>query len=173
MAEATDSITAAKYQGALALLDSVDRTYPDQIEARKKVTALRVQAMKEYSEKQLAAADSVIASLEPKLSAYDGIFDQVEGTDDINGYLVSKQGHIANFSNTTGIEARVSDADYSFYITAHSADKKIGVTQVVLTGADGSQVESTALSADDPRAGDTDKFGTDLASFAPLRKWQR
>ncbi len=153
------------YTTAIALLDSLNATYPKQIDERYEATLLKAKAMREYTEQQTLVADSIIALLTPKMEAYEGKFEHVPGKDGMAGYFVAKGAYVPVFTSTTGIEARVSDADYSFYMAASSNDKHIGITQIVLDTEAGPGAKSEALDPENSRSGDTDKFGVDLATF--------
>lgn len=153
------------YTTAIALLDSLNATYPKQIDERYEATLLKAKAMREYTEQQTLVADSIIALLTPKMEAYEGKFEHVPGKDGMAGYFVAKGAYVPVFTSTTGIEARVSDADYSFYMAASSDDKHIGITQIVLDTEAGPGAKSEALDPENSRSGDTDKFGVDLATF--------
>lgn len=86
----------------------------------------------------------------------------------VNGasaYYIMKGAYSQNITGTTAVQARVSDTDASFFIVASNSGAKIGINQVTLHGANGSM--STLPLSDEQRAGDTDEYGTDLATFAP------
>ena len=166
IAQAQECISQKNYTTAIALIDSLNATYPQQIEARVESSTLRNKAIREYTEQQSLVADSIIALLTPKIEEYEGKFEHVPGKDGMAGYFVAKIAYVPDFSATTGIEARVSDADYSFYMVASSNDKRIGVTQIALDTDAGVGAVSVAIDTSDSRSGDTDRFGIDLATFA-------
>ena len=120
------------YPTAISLLDSLNATYPKQIDERYEATVLKASAMRQYTEYQTMVADSIIAMLTPQMEAYEGKFEHVPGKDGMAGYFVAKGAYVPVFTSTTGIEARVSDADYSFYMAASSYDKHIGIPRNVL-----------------------------------------
>lgn len=174
--QAKELMANKNYTTAIALLDSLNVAYPEQIDERYESTVLKARAMREYTEQQTMVADSIIALLTPQMEAYEGKFEHVPGKDGMAGYFVAKEAYVPVFTSTTGIEARVSDADYSFYMAASSSDKQIGIIQIVLDTEAGAAAKSEALDPSDSRSGDTDKFGIDLATFttsevAELAQW--
>lgn len=169
------NVDNGNYEKALALIDSLDKAYPAQVESRRSVIPLRAKAMKEYSEQRLMQTDSLVTVLQSSIGEFTDVMHHVKGDDDLDGYYVVKSAYNPDFYNFTGIQPRVSDLDYSFYIVASVADKKVGVTQIVLSSPSG-QMASVAIPADSERAGDVDAFGSDIASFrteevADLASW--
>lgn len=164
-----------EYETAISLIDSLNKAYPAQVELRRELIPLRAKAMKAYSEESLVRTDSLVTVLQAQIAGYSDVMHHVEGDDDLDGYYVVKSTYNPDLSAFTGIQPRVSDLDYSMYIIASSADKRVGVTQIVLSSPDG-QMASTAIPEDSERAGDTDAFGSDIASFraeevADLAAW--
>lgn len=146
---------------AMALMDSVDKLYPSQIEARRKVTAMRPKAIEQASILQIAKADSIIAAttiqlaeLEPKMKHIDG--------GDLDGYYVADGATKGAFMNTTGIQARVNDHDFGFYIVAQTRGKKPGISQVAVNTAT-AECQSQAIPAGSARVVDIE--GSELATF--------
>ncbi len=173
--QATDNFENGDYESTLALIDSLDKAYPGQVEARRSAIPLRAKAMKEYSEKCLLQTDSLVTVLQAAIGEFTDVMHHVEGDDDLDGYYVVKAGYNPDLYTSAGVQARVSDLDYSFYIVASAGDKKVGVTQIVISSPDGERA-SVALPEDSPRAGDTGAFGSDIASFrqeevADLAAW--
>lgn len=154
----------ADYETAIALIDSLNRAYPDQVDTRRELIPLRTKALKAYSEESLVRTDSLVTVLQAEIAGFTDVMHHVEGDDDLDGYYVVKDSYNPDLSSFTGIQPRVSDLDYSLYLLASSADKRVGVTQIVLSSPDG-QMASTAIPEDSERAGDTDAFGSDIASF--------
>lgn len=154
-------IQASRPMQAMALMDSVDKLYPSQIEARRKVTALRPKAIEQASIQQIAKADSIIAAtqlllaeLEPKMKHIDG--------GDLDGYYVADGAGKGAFMNATGIQARVNDDNFTFYIVAQTRGKKIGINQIALnTASDESQ--SQPIPAGSARVVEIE--GSELATF--------
>lgn len=177
LARAQSLIQNGEYTRAIEIIDSLNATYPKEVEARKQSTPLRIQALKEYSEQQYAMTDSLIDALEPQLAAYEAQFRHVgSGDPDIPGYFIAKAVYNPDFASSTSMEARVNDMDYSLYLVAVNSGKPIGIGQVILTTDDGESMSTAELAFDNPRRGDTDPYGSDLATFtykeaADLAKW--
>lgn len=174
-AEAQTNFDNGNYETAIALVDSIDKAYPAQVAVRRSAIPLRTKALKEYSEQKLVQTDSLVTVLQAAIGEFTDVMHHVKGDDDLDGYYVVKSAYNPDFYNFIGIQPRVSDLDYSFYIVASVADKKVGVTQIVLSSPDG-QMASTAIPAESERAGDADAFGSDIASFraeevAELASW--
>lgn len=164
-----------RFETALDLIDSLDRTYPRQVESRRATIPLRTKAMKGFSEQRLLQTDSLVTVLQMSIAEFQDQMQHVKGDVDLDGYYVVKAAYNPDFSASTGIQARVSDLDYSFYIVAASGDKKVGVRQIVLSSPDASKA-SEAIPENSGRIGDTDEFGSDIASFrmeevADLAAW--
>lgn len=164
-----------RYEEALELIDSINKAFPQQIESRRAVMPLRVKAMKGFSEQRLAQTDSLVTVLQMMIAEFDGKMHHVKGDADLDGYYVVESVYNPDFSSSTGIQVRVSDLDYSFYIVAASDRKKIGVRQIALSTPDASK-ESKSIPENSERMGDTDAFGSDVASFrteevADLAAW--
>lgn len=173
--QVNENLARDNFETALELIDSINKTYPSQIESRKAVTPLRVKAMKGYSEQRLVQTDSLATVLQMSIAEFEDVMQHVKGDIDLDGYYVVKSDFNPDFSSSTGIQARVSDLDYSFYIVAASGDKKIGVRQIEFSTPDASMA-SKAIREDSGRIGDTDEFGSDIASFrsdevADLAAW--
>ena len=164
-----------EYETTISLIDSLNKAYPAQVKLRRELIPLRAKALKAYSEESLVHTDSLVTVLQAEIAGYTDVMHHVEGDNDLDGYYVVKSTYNPDLSAFTGIQPRVSDLDYSLYILASSADKKIGVNQILLSSPDG-QIASTAIPEDSGRVGDTDAFGSDIASFraeevADLAAW--
>lgn len=173
--QVSENLEQQRFETALALIDSLDKAYPQQIESRREAIPLRTKAIKGYSEQRLLQTDSLVTVLQMSIADFQDLMHHVDGDIDLDGYYVVKSAYDPHFSSSTGLQARVSDLDYSFYIVAASNDKKVGVRQIVLSTPDASKA-SEAISEGSGRTGDTDKFGADVASFrseevADLAAW--
>lgn len=154
-------IQASRPMQAMALMDSVDKLYPAQIDARRKVTAMRPKAIEMASIQQIAKADSIIAATQLQLADLEPKMKHIDGGDLDGYYLAADQGK-APFMNSTGIQARVNDDNFTFYIVAQTRGKKIGINQVALNTAT-DQAESQQMPASSARVVDIE--GSELATF--------
>ncbi len=173
--QAQQNIDNGNYENAIALIDSIDKAYPSQVECRRSAIPMRAKALKCFSEQRLLQTDSLVTVLQASIGEFTDVMHHVEGDEDLDGYYVVRTAYNPEFASSPGIQVRVSDLDYSFYIVASSGEKRIGVTQIVLSSSDGEKA-SAAIPEDSPRAGDTDAFGSDVASFrseevAELAAW--
>lgn len=130
-------IEIGNYQQAMLLMDSVDRTYRDQIDIRKKVTALRPKAIEAVTLEQISSTDSIIAFAQAEIDRLSPLMKHIADEDLKEGKYVVADTYKANIMNTTTIEPRVNDYDYSFYIVANCYGKKIGISQISLSSAEG------------------------------------
>lgn len=146
---------------AMALMDSVDKLYPSQIEARRKVTAMRPKAIEMASIQQIAKADSIIAATQLQLAELEPKMKHIDGGD-LDGYYVADGAGKGSFMNATGIQARVNDDNFTFYIVAQTRGKKIGINQIALNTATG-EVQSQQIPAGSARVVDIE--GSELATF--------
>lgn len=173
--QARQNIDSGNYENAIALIDSIDRAYPSQVECRRSAIPMRATAMKGYSEQRLMQTDSLVTVLQASIGEFTDVMHHVKGDGDLDGYYVVNTAYNPEFASSPGMQVRVSDLDYSFYIVASSGEKRIGVTQIVLSSPEGAKA-SAAIPDDSPRAGDIDAFGSDIASFrseevAELAAW--
>lgn len=173
--QAQQNIDSGNYENAIALIDSIDRAYPSQVECRRSAIPMRAKALKGYSEQRLMQTDSLVTVLQASIGEFTDVMHHVKGDADLDGYYVVRSAYNPEFASSPGMQVRVSDLDYSFYIVASSGEKRIGVNQIVLSSPQG-EMASTAIPEDSPRAGDTDAFGSDIASFrseevADLAAW--
>lgn len=149
---------------ALILLDSLDKKFPSQIEIRREAMALRANAMTVSLEKKIFETDSIIIVYQNEVDKLMPMFEHAE-VSGANGYYYMKGAYGPGLSKSSGVQARLSDIDFSYYIVAANSDEKIGISQITLFSPTGS-ISSVEIPATDSRRGDTDKYGTDFASFS-------
>lgn len=154
-------LQASRPISAMALMDSVDKLYPSQIEARRKVTAMRPKAIEMASIEQIAKADSIIAATQLQLAELEPRMKHIDGGD-LDGYYVADGAGKGAFMNATGIQARVNDDNFTFYIVAQTRGKKIGINQIALNTATGEML-SQQLPAGSARVVEIE--GSELATF--------
>ncbi len=163
MLQVTNAIDGGDYTLAMAWMDSIDKRCPTQIEARKQVTTMRAQAMEQLTLKQIATTDSLIAATQLESEQLEPLMKHIPG-DDLEGYYVVADAYKADFINSTGIEPRVNDADFNYYIVAQNKGKAIGIRQITLNTAT-SEFSSQSLPAGTARLQTVE--GGELASFLP------
>lgn len=164
LVEINQSLEAGDYAKALALMDTIDRHYPAQIEARRQVTALRPRGIEKETLAMMTSADSAIAFAQADLQTLELLMKHIPG-DDLEGYYVVADAYSPSFINTTGVEARVNDADYTYYIVAQTIGRRQGIAAVELMGTDGASARSESIPADSERRFEIE--GSESAVFIP------
>ncbi len=163
MERVTQAMDNGQYALAMDWMDSVDQRCPTQIEARKQVTSLRAKAIEKVTISQISFADSLLAATQLEIEQLSPLMKHIPG-DDLEGYYVVADAYKPGFINSTGVEPRVNDADYNFYIVAQNKGKEIGISQITLNTAT-SELSSQALPANTARLQTVE--GGELASFLP------
>lgn len=164
LVEINQSLEAGDYANALALMDTIDQRYPSQIEARRQVTALRPRGIEKETLAMMAAADSAIAFAQADLQGLEPKMKHIPG-DELEGYYVAADAYNPSFINTTGVEARVNDADFTYYIVAQTIGRRQGITAVELKSAAGATAQSDAIPAGSERRFEIE--GSESAVFIP------
>lgn len=135
------------YEGAIELLDSIDRAYPSAIDVRRKVTALRPLLMEQVTNRQLEIADSISALSSWRLDSMKKYNQPVSNV--IENYFVPAAEGKINVAAVPGLHARMSP-DGRFYIVA-TAPGHIGMTSVTVTSGSES-ASSPVISYDGERS---------------------
>lgn len=161
--EIEQAVSCGDNQKAIMLMDSLDKTYPDQIEQRKRSLKHRPVIMEKIVIDRIREADSIIVSLQNEIDRIKGDFRHIDGGD-LDGYYIWDKAYDPKFINSTGIEGRVSDDQYYFYIVAQSTGKKIGLDQVVLN-TDADSCHSRKIPDGNGRMMIVE--GAEMASFIP------
>lgn len=163
LASADSLISQGDYNGALISLDSIEARYPKMIDVRRRVHDLRPLAVEKLTVSQIRTADSLIASAQQALSELEGSFNHISG-DGLEGYYLPKSYTDKGFTNTTGIQPRVNDADGLFYIVASNKGNILGINQVALI-VDGNEVLSGVIPSGSERTARIE--GSEIATFLP------
>jgi hypothetical protein len=128
--QASEAFTSGDYQGATVLLDSLQRAYPGEIQIQREAMALRPQVIEQIAIKDIAVIDSVTALDKATMESLRASLKLVKEPGMIEGYLIDAKAYNANFMNSTGVEARVSEIG-QFYIVS-SANPQVGHTSITL-----------------------------------------
>lgn len=163
MLQVTNAIDGGDYTIALAWMDSIDQRCPTQVDLRKEVTGLRAKAIEQVTLQQIASADSMIAVSQLSIERFQPLMKHISGGD-LEGYYVVANAYDPGFINKTGIEPRVNDADFNFYIVAQNKGKQIGISSITLNGNNGNAT-SEPMPANSARLQVVE--GGELASFLP------
>jgi len=164
LVEINQSLETGDYAKALALMDTIDQHYPAQVEARRQLISLRPKGIEKETLAMMAASDSAIAFAQADLQGLEAKMKHISG-DDLEGYYVVADAYNPAFINTTGVEARVNDADFTYYVVAQTIGKRQGIRAVELKAANGATAQSDAIPADSERRFEIE--GSESAVFIP------
>lgn len=162
--EASGLLEADAPDSALVLLDSLDKSFPTLIEIRRQAMAVRANAMTASLEKRIFKTDSLIIVYQAEADRLMPLFEHID-VPGANGYFYLKGAFGPDISKTGGVQARLSDVDFSYYIVAANSGDKIGISQITLSSPEGS-LTSAEIPESDSRRGDSDLYGSDFASFS-------
>lgn len=137
LTEVEQQLAAGNPDQALVLMDSLDSAYPAEIETRRKLLALRPQAMEATLVRQMQAADSIRAFAQAELDQITPLMRHVPGKAPIDGHYVVANASKGDIMGKTTFEPRVDDDNLLFFIVANNAGRPIGISRVQLTSEDG------------------------------------
>jgi hypothetical protein len=139
-AKIDSAINVQNYEEAIALIDSLNKAYPLQVEIRRGTIAKRAQAMEGWSQKRIPELDCNIANCEESIANLEKNFKLVKPSSNLAGYYVSKND-TKDFASCACVQARVNtgdDAQDTPWTLAVNAGKNIALNKIVITLADGS-----------------------------------
>lgn len=162
--ELLDSATTAFEQGdyalSLQLTDSLKRTYPSQIDIRRKALHLSTRATEGMAVKRLETADSLLAVLGVKGDSLSRLIKLVKNP--IENYYVGVSAvNPETFVGTTGIQARLTP-NGDFYVISSLKAKPVKSTSVSVSN--GSTGAATAVVAHDGERNDR-SMGAEVITF--------
>ncbi len=142
LAEAEHAIEHAEYSDAIALLDTIESTYPKQIDVRRKAMHIRPKAIEGATLKEIEKNDSAIVVLQSEYNQLSASFKTVSDPKLIEPYIVAKKAEKSLFE-TTGIQARIT-TDGDFYVITSLVGVPIKHTSVSLIYNGGEVTTSVA-----------------------------
>ncbi|MDE6271213.1 MAG: hypothetical protein K2M12_10240 [Muribaculaceae bacterium] len=157
--EAETLASSGDYEQSIALLDSLDRTYHEQTDARRRALANRATAIEGLTLKKIAPADSLMALSQLRADSLATLFTWVEGPMGLEGHYVANELKGHDVTDATGIEPRV-DPDGYLSIAAVVKGRSIGMNSLSLTTAAGN---TRSAKADPSRVLNSE--GSELTSF--------
>ncbi|MDY3857668.1 MAG: hypothetical protein ACI30D_04130 [Muribaculaceae bacterium] len=162
MAQAKAAVDAQHADEAIALLDSLTKTFPGEIDLVKEAMLLKPQAVEIQSQQAVTRCDSLIEDAKRQIDNLRRSMRYVKEPRMIDGFWVDSRVYNPRFMDGTGIQARVTDIG-QFYIVS-SANPGIGHTSVSLS--DGSSSVSTGTV---PYDGESNyrHGGGEIISFTP------
>ncbi len=155
--ESESNISSGSYSVAIALLDSLQRTYPKFVEIQRQGMHLRPKAIEGMTLKETASNDSLIAVLEAEHAALKNSFELISNKDLLEGYYVFKDAIKPTLFNCTTIQPRLS-AKGEFYIISALNSNSVKHTAISLSRGNES-VTTKSVSYDGERnyrSGDTE-----------------
>lgn len=146
LSESRECFETGRYEEALRLLDSIDRSLPGAVKTRKEASQFRPEVLERHTARQLSLTDSLMTVNSILGDSLRSLLEYVSNP--IEGYYAVKGEGATNVRDKAGLHCRVS-ADYHFYIVATSAGGR-NATAVQLS-AGGKSVRSNDVPYDGER----------------------
>lgn len=162
--QAGDAYAAGDYTKAVAMLDSLRKTYPAELSLQREGMALRPKVIEKATLLQISTNDSLMALDKVDADRLKPLLKWIKTPRMLEGYWVAAKGHNPSFMSTTAIQGRVSEIG-EFYIVS-SANPSLGHTAITLS--DGSTSVSTP---DVPYDGESNyrTGGGEIITFSPAQ----
>lgn len=133
--QADEAFKSGDYTLSTSLLDSLQKSFPEEIGIQREALALRPKVIEQLALIKISSVDSMTKT---DISAMEQLKPQLKWVKTpgmIEGYWIDAKCYNPNFMNTTGIEARVSEIG-EFYIVSSVNPSAIKHTSVTLTMGD-------------------------------------
>lgn len=156
--KASRMIDSGAYSSAIELLDSIDSTYPSQVDIRRSGMHIKAKAIEGKTLQDLQVNDSLLAVATASSDDFKSVVTFV--TNPVEGYYVASSQKDVPVESTEGIHARISP-DGLFYIIS-SAKAGTGSTGVELS-AGGESARSALIQADGER--NDRSMGSEIITF--------
>lgn len=117
LAMAENDFSSGNYASSIALLDSLQKTFPAETALQRETLAMRPKVIEAEATKALAAVDSTYNADIETLKSLKTQLKWIKTPGMIEGYWIAPEVYRSDFMNTTGIEARVSEIG-EFYIVS-------------------------------------------------------
>lgn len=117
LAKAENDFNSGNYASSIALLDSLQKTFPAETALQREAMAMRPKVIEAEATKALAAVDSTYNADIDTLKSLKTQLKWIKTPGMIEGYWIAPEVYRSDFMNTTGIEARVSEIG-EFYIVS-------------------------------------------------------
>lgn len=114
---AENDFGSGNYASSIALLDSLQKTFPAETALQREAMAMRPKVIEAEATKALAAVDSTYNADIETLKSLKTQMKWIKTPRMIEGYWIAPELYRPDFMNTTGIEARVSEIG-EFYIVS-------------------------------------------------------
>lgn len=133
LSQAHSQFDSGRYEEALELLDSIDRSYAEAVETRKAVSRFRPEVMERLSARELSVTDSLLAVNSIYGDSLRRLTERVSNP--IEGYYVASVCRGVDVRATAGLHSRIS-LDNHFYLTAMCPTKGKATAVVLEVGDD-------------------------------------
>ncbi len=146
LSESRECYETGRYEEALQLLDSIDRSLPEAVKTRKDASQFRPEVLERHTARRLSLTDSLMTVNSILGDSLRNLVEYVSNP--LEGYYAVKGEGVTNVRDKAGMHCRVS-ADYHFYIVATSGSGH-NATAVQLTSG-GKSVRSNDVPYDGER----------------------
>lgn len=161
--DAEQSFASGDYANATALLDSLQKCYPQELKIQREAMALRPQIIEKMAIARIASVDSMTVADNSAMESLKPLLKWVKTPGMIEGYWIDAKAYKPDFMNATGLEARVSEIG-QFYIVSSVNPSSIKHTSVTLTLG-----ENSATTPEVPYDGESNYRigGGEVITFSP------
>lgn len=162
---ATGAFDNADYALATSLLDSLQKTFPGEIEIQREGMALRPKVIEQTTLLQISTNDSLMAADKIAADQLKPRLKWIKNPRMIEGYWSASDGYDANFLNHTGLQARVSEIG-EFYVVSSMNPSSLRHTSVALSNG-----ASSVATPEVPYDGESNYriSGSEVITFSPAQ----
>lgn len=162
--QANEAFEKGDFSRSLQMLDSLQKTYPSEVELQRKGMALRPRVMEQLTLRQITTNDSLMAFDRAEAERLKPLLKWIKTPRMIEGYWVAAQGYNPDFMNGTAIQGRVSEIG-EFYIV--SSMKPAGNHTAIALAASGEEAATPSVPYDGESNYRID--GGEIITFSPAQ----
>lgn len=152
MQNAADSAyNAGDYRLAITLIDSLNKSYPLEIDIRRTTDLNRTKAYEALATTEIPRLETQMAALRDSISQMQSGFRSVQPTKALPAYFVVAEAAKTEFNAGPTVQARVNDGQDAVdtpWTLAVNAGRDIGIKGLRLTLSDGAEYIMPVISAD-------------------------
>lgn len=163
------ALAEGRFDRVVMLTDSLDRTFPDKTDLRRRALAAWAQARLGQIGDSIPRVDSLISALTADMQTLMPLFVEVPGPGGLDGYRIVRSAN-GDITARTAVQPRLGSETDLWTLVVNIAGAKPGVTGLRLT-ADGNELAAvTVLNASDRRAteGSGEMFTFSAEEAAPV-----
>ncbi|MCM1519960.1 MAG: hypothetical protein NC098_04165 [Lachnoclostridium sp.] len=146
-AEAEEAIETNDFNGALMLIDSINKAYPKAIDVRRKSMHLKARVNEGLALARLESADSLAAVLQAEIDSMSTGLELIKNP--VENYYVAKGVNPSKFIGTDGIQARMSP-EGDLYLMSSLGSHKVESTSITV-GCNGEEATTAVVNYDGER----------------------